>query len=93
MQCHMGTPIRSKQKNLENLQIKYTRCYHSVFTCKTLNTFSFYCASLKCLQLIVIYMYLTNDPFQKPLKMTSAFMVCTIITDSLLDNLERRHIR
>ena len=52
----MGTPIRSKQKNLENLQIKYTRCYRSVFTCKPLNTCSFYCASLKCMQ-VDSYLY------------------------------------
>ena len=43
-------------KKLENLQIKYTRCYRSVFTCKPLNTCSFYCASLKCLQ-VDSYLY------------------------------------
>lgn len=39
--------------------------------------------------LIVIYIYSPNELFQKPLKMTFAFVVSTFITELLLGSLKR----
>ena len=35
-------------------------------------------------------MNLPNDPFQKPLKMTSAFMVCTFITGFVVGQFRKK---